>query len=1102
MKTRNVIVFCIAIFCVVAYGREIPKQAGNPAGLTVLVGSDADQIRQELGRSRFVHGLVLESKDVSPVRAKCLDMGIADRCLVDMFDGDRLPHADNLVNQLIVGEGVRIPLAEIKRVLAPYAEVMIRHRGRPAEEYAAAKLKAMGLADIAVDQQATRAVKPLPADMDEWTHYLHDSDGNAVSSDLRVAPPTRLQWHTGPQWSRSHEGSPSTSAAVTGNGKIFTIQEDNIVGINCHEMLPVRWLLRCRDAFSGMLLWDRAIDKWGVTEWKSRGHWGDPTSLPRRMVFGGNELFVTLGYRAPVSVIDPATGKIKKVLAQTENAEELLYCRGALLVRTRKTIPNASNAGAHPKLKTSRKKTRDRKLPAKGSVETILAIDPADNKVLWKHHANRIVMLSMACDQKRVCYHDYQYLVCLDGETGKQLWETPCGARPFPDETAGSLALAKDTAVFNSPGGLRAFSAADGKQLWHIKTDFFHLSRHTGDIFVVDDLVWIGISSKLGMEPLGKEADKPELKGVLLRGFREAKAVAVNLKTGQVAKTVDLGSLISVGHHTRCYRGKATRNYMIWPKRGAEFIGIGEGTRHMRLDWARSECGYGVLPSAGMLYTFPHPCACYSGVTLTGYNALVGSPRKERKLPDSTNTRLVKGPAYGVSSREPGPKPGDWPTYRGDARRRGYQPQPLPARLKQAWKTRLQGPLTPPVMGNARVFVAARDHHVLYCLDADSGKQQWKFSAGGRIDSPPTLLGDKVFFGSCDGWVYCLRASGGQLAWKYRAAPEDYRIVIEDQLESAWPVHGSVLAVNGLIYGVAGRNSYLDGGLHLFALEPATGRVVHSARFDGPPEDVMKTMGTPYGLAGCRADILASDGKSINMIYHEFDMSLARKKMEFSFLGRHRVPGPPRLMPLHGYLDADYFSRTFWIYGNQWPGRPAKDEAMTGYKGQLIVLNDTLLLSYQAYPNKGGKGGGGFIIGSGYGLRASRLKKVHEVQQEQVPKRRKRGRRGGKTGDAASWSRVGKEEFPVRVRGMALAGNHVLVAGSTREDSDDPEKRLAALRNQGPAELWRLNAENGEVIETLDLMAAPVFDGLIAAHGRLFISLRNGRVLCYEGKAP
>ena len=81
--------------------------------------------------------------------------------------------------------------------------------------------------------------------------------------------------------------------------------------------------------------------------------------------------------------------------------------------------------------------------------------------------------------------------------------------------------------------------------------------------------------------------------------------------------------------------------------------------------------------------------------------------------------------------------------------------------------------------------------------DAATGETAWTFSADGRIDSPPTYYRGRLLFGSRDGWVYCLRAADGALIWRFRAAPVDRRLVAFEQVESAWPVHGSVLVDNG-----------------------------------------------------------------------------------------------------------------------------------------------------------------------------------------------------------------------------------------------------------------------------------------------------------------
>jgi outer membrane protein assembly factor BamB len=144
----------------------------------------------------------------------------------------------------------------------------------------------------------------------------------------------------------------------------------------------------------------------------------------------------------------------------------------------------------------------------------------------------------------------------------------------------------------------------------------------------------------------------------------------------------------------------------------------------------------------------------------------------------------------------------------------------------------LGGKLTAPVIGGGTVFVARTDTHTVYALDAASGQIQWSFTAGGTVDSPPTLDGGRVLFGSADGYVYCLRAGDGQLAWRFRAAPMDQRLMAFEQLQSVWPVHGSVLVQGGAVWAVAGRSAFLDGGLRLIRLNPASGRLLSETVLD------------------------------------------------------------------------------------------------------------------------------------------------------------------------------------------------------------------------------------------------------------------------------
>jgi outer membrane protein assembly factor BamB len=59
------------------------------------------------------------------------------------------------------------------------------------------------------------------------------------------------------------------------------------------------------------------------------------------------------------------------------------------------------------------------------------------------------------------------------------------------------------------------------------------------------------------------------------------------------------------------------------------------------------------------------------------------------------------------------------------------------------------------------VLIGGRDKG-LHCIDRISGKQKWRFSARGRIDSSPVVADDKVIFGSMDGKLYILSLKDGK----------------------------------------------------------------------------------------------------------------------------------------------------------------------------------------------------------------------------------------------------------------------------------------------------------------------------------------------------
>ncbi|MBM4087122.1 MAG: hypothetical protein FJ272_20220, partial [Planctomycetes bacterium] len=157
-----------------------------------------------------------------------------------------------------------------------------------------------------------------------------------------------------------------------------------------------------------------------------------------------------------------------------------------------------------------------------------------------------------------------------------------------------------------------------------------------------------------------------------------------------------------------------------------------------------------------------------------------------------------------------------------------------------------------------------------------------------------------------------------------------------DRLESVWPVSASVLAHNGLIYAVAGRNSYLDGGLLLYALDPSTGAVKHHRRLDGPWPDrealrkgvaiegdkklIQTQHATGYDLDGAQADLLVTDGTDLYLMKHKFTPALSPIPMQRVFHTGLTPMGGKHLLANFGFLDDTMFHRSYWMYDEVWPG--------------------------------------------------------------------------------------------------------------------------------------------------------------------------------------
>lgn len=476
---------------------------------------------------------------------------------------------------------------------------------------------------------------------------------------------------------------------------------------------------------------------------------------------------------------------------------------------------------------------------------------------------------------------------------------------------------------------------------------------------------------------------------------------------------------------------------------------------------------------------------------LNAMNALAPEPGLESsgQVPHVRETPLLeKGPAFGQTAGPQADRPDDdWPTYRHDAERTGVTKAKAPANLTPCWEAKVSTRASAPVVAAGKVFVADIDAHAVCALDAADGRLLWRYTTGARVDSPPTCHEGLLLFGSRDGWVYCLRASDGVLAWRFRGLPDDRMICAYGQMESAWPVCGSILVKAGVAYFAAGRNSFLDGGIFLYGLDPQTGRVIHQRRMYGPYDAegypiTTSQIASGTNLDGFKGDIFLTDGQLLYLRQQAFKPDLTPLKPE--------DPRPPHLIPSPGFLEAIPHHRTFWTIDTTIRyDIPAGQQAA---HGDILVMDGKQFYEVRGYTP--GRINPFDPRANGCTLFAGAYSAANKTVTEQ--RSAKKGARKTTVRSAAEERWTG--HIPLAGKALVLAGDTLFVAGTpVAFPADDLAK---AYEGRMGGVLWAASAATGEKVAEVKLDAPPTWDGMAVANGRLFIALQDGRILCLGGK--
>ncbi|NRA40033.1 MAG: PQQ-binding-like beta-propeller repeat protein [Planctomycetes bacterium] len=729
-------------------------------GLAILLDTVDGNLAESLfdGGFRSVHGVGSDRKKIEAARGHLFKRNKYGAIAFDYSQFDQLPYADSIANLIVVEDysalakqGIKIE--EVDRILAPLGVLFIKGYDK---SIAGSKKSKSGA--------WTTYIKARPDSMDEWSHFEHDATRNSVSKDKAIGPPAGLRWISQdiiyPLWSSANT---DPFSFVSAGGRNFYWFQTNANTKTRKD--PSKSRLSCRDAYNGLTLWEKPIDR---------------SQHAHSLIATDDLVFIQEGSGGSLKALDAATGKEKVVFKGAKNVSrmkgELLYADGVL-------VQAASG---------------------------VRGMDTKSGKTLWEkpNRLNGIDMLLI--EDGKVYYLDRQGksapadLICCALQSGKEIWRKKQDLKHLQTKHSDALSLitihqdmiligsgSREEFVYAKPGpgtygACYAINKKDGTLKWTYTYDIVgHKGRPT-DVFPMGDSIWI----------------KCRKDG---HGFYYAE---VDAKTGKQKNKYE-------GVLGRCYSDHAANGFIMTG--GMDFMDTKTGAISY-FGAARGTCDTGFISANALTYAFPIRCHCFNSVR--GFLGL-HSNKVELKWAKPV---LEKGPAYGkTSSAKVSAK--DWPMLRKNPNRASMTSDSVARKLTQKWSSDYASHLSSPVVANGILCVADIDQHRIIALDAVSGKEKWTHIAGGRIDAPPAMCMGMVIFGARDGRVTCLRASDGALAWRFLAAPNEEKIQVNGQMESTWPIPASILCKDGTAYFAAGRNSQTDGGLHCYALDIKSGKV-------------------------------------------------------------------------------------------------------------------------------------------------------------------------------------------------------------------------------------------------------------------------------------
>lgn len=995
------------------------KALGLPGGLVVQIGAEDTTDAATLSQTgrHIVNVLDADPAAVTQARTQLRKNGIYGVVSAELLpERSKLPYTENLVNAVIV-QRRGVPLEEIFRVLTPDGILIVT-----APNLVGVKLlKAKGFDQIRPGKNLFSARKPRPANIDAWSHPRHGADGNAVSTDTAVGPPRRIRWVAAAR----HE----VEGMVSAGGR-------NYYGS-----------LLARDSFNGLRLWHYDIAK-------AKHNSGD-FDLPRLSSSQARpiaaEKYVFAIVQSKLIALDAATGEKVREYGGLKRPKELLHHEDKVIA---------------------------------SDDDSLRAYDTESGRELWIFKGGEIKNVVAGYGvvtfiHGRVKRGEKLEAAALDLETGKVKWRNhefdflPKVTRTvlYKDQLTFELSSLNDNDYGNE---IKIVSSQTGKPMWEKAYPPGMNHRRQARAMFLDDKLWILHGGKTNY------VDKENMKRVPVQ------VSSLDPKTGLTLKTHPAG----LAH---CFPPVATPNFMFAGTLDMTDLNSGNMVVN-RITKANCSRENGWIPANGLVYTTPKHCTCWP--MLRGFVSMapaggdlekVNGPVEELEFPLELGTAKI-------DLQTPAPKLTDWPLYRNDRWRSGSTKANGPAALKPVWSVKLavdedilpftkepggpilhdwrenpviKGPLSAPTIANGLVYVTRPNSHEVIAIDMTSSKVKWRFTANGRVDTPPAIHKGLALFGTSAGSVYALRADTGEQVWRLQAAPSNERIVAYGQVESPWPVPGAVLIIDDRAYFAAGRQPLADGGVLVFSIDPLTGtrHWVHridtipqkgdyeNSGLDFDPFDILHAEGDRIALSRW---LISKDGKDMKVdkwnAFAKVDTGsgaciIPRGSWTYGARHQHRFPGEARRRPLTAFRDntvygslngtTELFRRDYDVedvekFNRKWiTGWAASGMARKGEK------------PYRTYKI------------------ADQAKWIHDLFTPEELKKKPVPR--------------GTQLYN-RLHAIALAENALYVA---HEDG----------------RLLKLTKDEGKKLDEFQI-PTPAWDGMAIAENRLFITTQSGELIC------